>query len=213
MGHYRLQKNRDQAEHANQIQTSFLTNISHELRTPLNGILGFTRLALAEDSNEEDKTRYKRIIDSSSRQLLNIVDNIILMSELETGQTEAYIDEFNLTQLLSVITNEFKHAAEQKGLLFIHESGLPAENYRLKSDAQKLRIILNNLLDNAVKFTINGSVTLRTGLSDESFRFEVEDAGIGISKEHMEKIFEGFYQTDIGYNRQIRRQRPRTLDM
>jgi|GEM_PF-4711982 len=202
-GLYRLQRSRNEAEHANILKSAFLANISHEIRTPLNGLTGCAKLMVSPDLSEEQKIRFSEIINSTGDQLLNIVDSILTMSAIETGHSIVEIKEISLSDLLFDITRQFSFQAEQKDINFHIENLITKEQNLFKTDESKLRMILNNLLSNALKFTDCGAITFKAGFLSSDLRFVVEDTGIGFKSENSERIFESFYQIDKGYTRKF----------
>lgn len=202
LGHHKSQKSRDAAHLANQIKTSFLANISHEIRTPLNGITGCAALLSENNITDKNRKRYKEIIDVSTRQLLDIVDSVLLMSEVETGKSKLFLERISLKDLCYELTQQYKFIAEQKDLQFKFDCLITDDQEKFTTDYQKLRIIVSNLLNNAVKFTSEGIIKLRAGFVSEGLRIVVEDTGKGIDPENIENIFESFFQADKGYSRE-----------
>jgi signal transduction histidine kinase len=202
LGLYRFHRSREEAEYANQVKTSFLANISHEIRTPLNGITGCARLITEPGVTEKNRLLYEEIIGFSSKQLLDIVDSILLMSEIETGKAELFPEQISLNSIISELSKQFAFMAEQKKLTFISECLISREQDIFITDVQKFRMILSNLLNNAVKFTSSGSVTLKSGFITAGLRIIVEDTGLGIDQPQLDKIFDSFFQTDKGYSRE-----------
>lgn len=201
-GLYRLLKSRDEARQANILKSSFLANISHEIRTPLNGITGCSKLLTTPALSDEDKIRFSKVITASSDQLLDIVDSILTMSSIETGHNSLDLTYISLSDFLYEITQLFIFQAEQKRIDFIVENLIEKNQNDFYTDQRKLRMILNNLLMNALKFTEFGTITLKAGFTSAGLRLIVEDTGIGFSDDQSEKIFESFYQINKGYSRE-----------
>ncbi|MEM9271960.1 MAG: ammonium transporter [Cyanobacteria bacterium P01_F01_bin.143] len=191
-----------QAEKANQAKSRFLANMSHELRTPLNAVLGFTQL-MSRDSNLTTKQKENlNIINSSGKHLLSLINEILDLSKIESGQMTFNANIFDLPSLLNTLEQTFRLKAEDKGIELIvkYASDLPQF---VETDEQKLRQVLMNLLSNAIKFTKKGQVILRMsaiskGAKLTTINCEVEDTGYGIAPEELKNIFEPFVQTSSG---------------
>jgi signal transduction histidine kinase len=185
------------AEESNQLKSAFLNNLSHEIRTPFNGILGFLALLKNDTVSNDERKEYTEIIDQSAERLMNTVNNIIYVSQIETGQTSIYNHNFNITNTLHTIGRKYKSKIINKGLQFkMSISGID-NDLVIYSDSFKLNIILEHLLDNALKFTHKGSITLSAELKTEHIVFTVNDTGIGISENKTDMIFNSFTQGDI----------------
>ncbi len=192
------------ADAANRAKSEFLANMSHELRTPLNAILGFTQLMSRDNDLHQEHQQNLGIINRAGEHLLSLINDILEMSKIEAGQSNLNISSFDLISLLNTLKEMLQFRATAKGLMlsFEYESNIPQY---IQSDAGKLRQVLLNLLGNAIKFTINGSVTLRVFLrqaNPEYLTFEVTDTGPGISPEEIELVFEAFGQTETGRTQQ-----------
>ncbi|MFD2744128.1 MULTISPECIES: sensor histidine kinase [Sphingobacterium] len=193
------------AEAANDAKTKFLTNVSHELRTPLNGILGFAELAL-HCSTEDDKKQFIDLVIKSGKSLLQIINNMLDYSQLESHNMVYNVEKTDLHDLIQRSVDGVKADAFAKNLRFTSHlaSGIPRFVW---IDALRVRQILYNLLINAIKFTHEGEIVLRVDhLYDReesaTFRFTVSDTGIGISPENQTLIFEPFAQEDGSVTRQ-----------
>lgn len=185
---------KEKAEESDMLKTAFLHNISHEIRTPLNAIVGFSAFLGDPELSAEKRQSYTDIILSSNDQLLSVIDSIMKISHLETGQVEVDISEIDILQFTGTLYGQFEPMAEKKGLTFTRENRNVTPGTKVITDAVKLNQILSNLLDNAFKFTDSGSIVFRSTLTDGHLAFQVEDTGIGIPAEEHEKIFERFYQ-------------------
>ncbi len=190
------------AEESNKLKGALLSNLSHEFRTPLNGILGFSEL-LENELNTEDQKIMVRSIYKSGKRLLNTLNSILELSELEAGKKEIYVTPIDINQIISDLIEKHKHDAELKGLYLnidFKTSGL-----KLRLDELIIKQILNNLIDNAIKFTKKGGVNLtveEVHEKDKKFALiKVIDTGIGISKNHIESIFKEFRQESEGMSR------------
>ena len=193
-----LESARDVAESANRAKSAFLANMSHELRTPLNAILGFAQLLERDDGIPEDQRQQIGIIYRSGRRLLSLINDVLEVSSIEAGRTTVRGDPFDLSAALTAIEETIRVRAEAKGLEFTVDQ--PADLPRhVLGDADHLRHVLVNLLDNAVRFTDRGRITLRVAAeADGRVRFEVADTGPGIAEPEQARIFESFYQTTGG---------------
>ena len=192
------------AKKAEKAKMQFLANMSHEIRTPLNGILGFTKILLKKDLNEDVK-KTVQVIDSSSNQLLKIVNEILDISKIESKGIEFEIDEFDPLFEFENIVNLFGAKAQEKNLkynVFI-DPRLPV---KIKGDKFRLNQVLSNLINNAIKFTESGEISVDIILKHitkhncEIF-FSIKDTGIGIPKDKQQKIFEMFTQVSESINR------------
>ena len=190
------------AEIANQAKSTFLANMSHELRTPLNTILGFSRMLARDPGTSARQNEMLDIINRSGEHLLSMVDDVLSLSRIEAGRVELNQETFTLTQMLADIGRIFKSRAEGKGLQFSLELD-PSLSPNLLGDSGKLRQVLTNLLENAVKYTQEGDIWLRAGVQpipqDPSrvvLQLEVEDTGPGIPRDQLESVFEAFVQVE-----------------
>jgi signal transduction histidine kinase/ligand-binding sensor domain-containing protein len=188
------------AEAANRAKSDFLANISHEIRTPINGIMGMTRLSLATRLDSEQK-EYLEAVESSAEALLKIVESIFDFSRLNDNQVELERKPFALSQCLGRLENEFAWAAKAKNLSFTvrREAGTPEW---VVGDEKRLGQILSYLVDNALKFTAEGGVSVTAGaVSGEELEFSIIDTGVGIPEEKQREIFEAFSQADTSSTR------------
>jgi len=200
-----LAREKENAEKANRAKTQFLAHISHELRTPLNSILGFTRLLNRDQRLHKEAREQIGVIQKSSQHLLNLINDILDMSKIETGSVSLNSQPFDLENLLNDVAEMIRARAREKGLDFRLElsENVPA---CVEMDGQKLSQVLLNLLGNSVKFTRRGHIVLRVhssfparesgdGRTVELF-FTIEDTGIGIAANAIEEIFEPFVQEE-----------------
>ena len=183
----------DALERASRDKTTFISTISHELRTPLNGIVGLSRILLDTDLTSEQE-KYLKTIHVSAVTLGNIFNDIIDMDKIERRNVKLDIQPVDFTGFLADLENLSGLQAHQKGLRFVMEPTLPLP-HKVTTDGTRLRQILWNLISNAVKFTQQGQVTVRVRYdAGTTLHFEVEDSGIGIPQEELDKIFAMYYQ-------------------
>ncbi|MGR9107287.1 MAG: ATP-binding protein [Gammaproteobacteria bacterium] len=186
---------KEKAEAANRTKGEFLAKMSHELRTPLNVVLGYTQLLQAQGALSESQSQPLAIIRQSGEHLLGLIDDTLDMAKIEAKMLLLQPVDFELAEMLQGIIAATKLKAATKGLSFIFEqrSELPAV---VRCDARRLRQILTNLLDNAVKYTHRGRVVLEASREGTRVRFTVEDTGVGIPADDLSRIFEIFHQVE-----------------
>lgn len=180
------------AETANEAKNQFLAKISHELRTPLNGIMGFAQLLQKSQEIPEAQKQQINIISHCSEDLLTLINDILDIAAIESNKTKFVLTRFDFIGLINDIVELFRLKAAEKKLAFIHnQHNLPQFLY---GDQKRLRQIIANLLDNAIKYTDSGHVTLSTDYQNGQLSVTVADTGCGIGKEHLDLIFSPFIQ-------------------
>ena len=190
-----LRTARDKAQESDRLKSSFLTNMSHEIRTPMNGIIGFTELLMKQDLSPELQKDYLNIILSSGQQLLNIINDVLEISKIETGHITLEKVPFDILSMLKEIISFFKPIAQQdNNTLSINTS--KCNLAILSGDPSKIQQVLTNLINNSLKFTKNGKVEVGIITRAGETMFYVKDTGIGIPEEYKDTIFDRFTQAE-----------------
>ncbi len=185
---------KEMAEEASKTKSMFLASVSHEIRNPLNSILGFTELLLKEETDPK-KREYLMTIYRSGEHLLNVINDILDLSKIEAGKMELVYEVYNPKKLVEEVVQMYQPQAMKKGIEIFSEidEGVPE---KAVADPFRVKQILINLVSNAVKFTDEGYVKIKLSRDGDYLLYVVEDTGIGIPKEKLEKIFEPFTQAD-----------------
>jgi PAS domain S-box-containing protein len=200
---------KEKAEESDRLKSAFLSNMSHEIRTPMNGILGFAELLKEPSLTGEEQQEYIGIIERSGTRMLNIINDIIDISKIESGSMKILISETNINQQIEYIYTFFKPEIDAKNMQLSFKNTLPSKEALIKTDREKIYAILTNLVKNAIKFTHSGSIEFgynlkpakpgaagMSGYLFEPFELEffVKDTGTGIRQEQLEIVFERFRQ-------------------
>ena len=190
-----LKQEKEKAENLAKLKAEFLNQVSHELRTPLAVIIGYIE-CITDGLYGELESKHQEILQVVAKQsthLKNMIDQILIYSRLEAGKQPIRVEDLNLGKVLSDLKDTFEFLCRQKGLRL--QWDLHKESILIRSDAPRLKEVISNLLQNAVKYTDHGSITLRTGsLPHSNIMIEVEDTGMGISEANLTSIFEPFMQ-------------------
>lgn len=196
-----LQRAKDRAEASNLAKSRFVTGMSHELRTPLNSILGYAQILQADTRLPPNRQNAVSVIRRSGEHLLSLIDGMLDIARIEAGKMRIESGELPMRDFLDQLVQMVAPQAAQKGLRFnFEESGRIPQ--AVHADEKRLRQILINLLANAVKFTDEGAVTLRVSYAREIAVFEVQDTGIGISQEDIDRVFLPFERSNAANQRQ-----------
>ncbi len=212
---------KEHAEQSDRLKSAFLANMSHEIRTPMNGILGFAELLKSEGLRNDEVQEYISIIETSGARMLNIINDIVDISKIESGLMEINLMESNINEQVEYLYTFFKTECEANGLSLSFKTGLPSKESVIKTDREKVFAILTNLIKNAIKFTNKGFIEfgytlvetqhvetqhvetqhVETQHAASLLQFFVKDTGIGIPKGKQKAIFERFIQADITNSR------------
>ncbi len=199
-----LEEEKKKAEEADRLKSVFLANMSHEIRTPLNGILGFGDLLQNQDLSESKKSKYLDIIHNNGQRLLNLIDDIMDISMIESNQLKVNKVNFRLSQIFPdafVFFENYKHIEEKGHLKIINEGFSENGNDHVNLDPSRVQQVLYNLLSNAIKFTNEGTIRFGGKYDNAYALIYVEDSGIGIDSEKCQTIFQRFRQGEESISR------------
>jgi len=192
---------RDQAESADRIKSAFLATMSHELRTPLNSIIGFTGIMLQGLAGPLNEEQHKQLgmVQGSSRHLLALINDVLDISKIESGQLDLSYTTFGLKPSIEKVIKLVSPLAEKKGISLALD--IADDDASVTSDQLRLEQVLLNLLNNAVKFTDRGHVRISCRSDNDPYFISVSDTGIGIQPEEIQGLFQPFHQIDTGLSR------------
>jgi PAS domain S-box-containing protein len=196
-----LIKSKEKAEESDRLKSAFLSNMSHEIRTPMNGIMGFASLLRRPNLTGEKQLEYVDLIEKSGLRMLSIINDIIDISKIESGQMSLYKEKINLLSLLKNLYDFFLPEIIQKGLKFNFNNEIQDSSILIETDHDKLYAILSNLIKNAIKFTKTGKIEFGCRIQNSYLEFYVRDTGIGIPEGQLDLIFERFRQGSESHSR------------
>jgi two-component system phosphate regulon sensor histidine kinase PhoR len=185
------------------MRAEFVANVSHELKTPLTSIKGFIEtLEGGAIDDRENAKKFLSIIRKHAEGLSNITDDLLKLSELESGENRIEKSGFNLKDLINDVVNHYDHLIGEKNLKLTRE--FSGSDFNVMADRQKIEQVIINILDNSTKYTgEGGSINIYVYEKPDLFSIEVEDNGIGIPEEHLDRIFERFYRVDKARSRKL----------
>ena len=192
---------KDKAEENDRLKSAFLANMSHEIRTPLNSIIGFSDLLTDQFYTHEQHAEFAAYIKDNGNNLLSVISDIMDFSKIEAGQIHIREYEFSIHKLLTDIYHEFQFKTKEKGVELRLALPENKKEVRVKSDGDRLRQIIVNLLVNAIKFTENGYIEIGAKEIADKVEFHISDTGIGISSVNHQHVFERFWQVDSSKTR------------
>jgi PAS domain S-box-containing protein len=185
---------KEKAEESDKLKSAFLANMSHEIRTPMNAISGFAELLLQSGLTKSNIANYVHIIDASSRQLLSIISDIIDISKIEAGQFSVEAKSVDINTMMSELSDTYQIIVDLKKLRLVYLPEKPSKLIQIKTDGNRIKQIICNLLNNAIKFTKTGEIQFGYILKEKFIEFFVSDSGIGIAPEDQVNIFKRFNQ-------------------
>jgi signal transduction histidine kinase len=198
---------KERAEESDRLKTAFISNISHEIRTPINHIMGFLELLSIDDIDAETRNEYRNIIYNSSQSLLNSIENIIDIAKIKSGQIKLKTNKVNVNEMLKSVAKLSEEIVKKNNKQNLEiRTNLPddSDDYHIQIDDYRLKQIIKNLVENAIKFTNEGYVEFGYKQSKNGhLYFYVRDTGIGISQEDFDHIFQNFRQIDYRNTREV----------
>jgi signal transduction histidine kinase len=188
---------KNKAEASDRLKTAFMNNISHEIRTPLNGILGFAQFIIQPDITMEEKEEFLDILNQSGKRLMNTVTDFMDISLIVSGNLVPNSKPIDISTLLTSVYHDFSDLCLKNNLEFTLQVPENTDNIFLKTDKEILQKCIFHLVDNAVKFTSKGSITMGFEINEDEFMIFVKDTGVGISEEAKERVFDSFMQENV----------------
>ena len=185
------------AEESDKLKSSFLANMSHEIRTPMNAIVGFSEILLNKNLPQAKQTRFLNVLNTSCHQLLKVINDVLDISKIETGQMTIISEAFNLNKVMKDIQTMFLYHPKNNNNIIDIVSTISETQSHIICDETKVRQVLTNLVGNAIKFTKNGKIEIGYQIKNEFLHFFIRDNGIGISTENQDIIFDRFRQAEI----------------
>ena len=189
-----LLKAKERAEEGDKLKSAFLANISHEIRTPMNAIVGFSNL-LEDQIAREEREQFVRIINSNADHLLNIIDDVMAVSRLDTESIPVKESQFSPSELMEDLHLSFRREVRNKPITMVKKIPTGVGTNSFVGDREKIRQVMSSFLSNAIKYTHQGTIEIGYSFEPNRVRFFVNDTGMGVRKEEQKKIFERFYRT------------------
>ena len=203
--HNELKEAKEKAEESDHLKNSFLANVSHEIRTPLNAIMGFSYLLQDESLKASDRDQFANLIQDNSNKLLEVMDEIFDIAQIESGIVPMDFEPCLINKLLVSLVTQFsikKTLIEKDHINIRIKRSNKDESFSILTDEDKLKKVLINLMENALKYTESGSIDFGYDmLEDKKIRFFVKDSGLGFNQEKLDVLFERFRQFDEGHSR------------
>lgn len=191
---------KDKAEESDRLKTVFLQNMSHEIRTPMNGIIGFLSLIKDKEINSDVRNEYIDIVNTSGKRLLNTINDIMEISKIEANQISVNKTQVDIYDLMQFQYSFFYNQASKKGLELVMPSNIPKDMV-FETDKQMIESIISNLINNAIKYTKNGTIEFGCSINESNILFYVKDTGIGIPEERQTAIFDRFVHANLALSR------------
>lgn len=195
---------KEKAEESDRLKSAFLANLSHEIRTPMNSIVGFSQIIMQEDSVSDEIKNYLRFINSNADSLLQLINDIVDLSMLESDQLTFRYEVFELNSFVQEVFQWVEELKPDSRVAFRLNNQLTVENLKLVADKYRLMQIVHNLISNAIKFTHEGSIEFKIYRHDGKLCFLVKDTGIGIAPTDLSLIFDRFQKCDVNTNKLYR---------